>query len=986
MDPAIICCWVVFLLNAHYAHIAQLADKTKQLVHRISAPSPIAESLVSEIPTDTATTDAVTTIEYFTSSLPSATTTSAPSFLPTELPEQIPIETLAPGLSDIKPFLFATGIVFAVAALLWLAYHLGQNNPAIPSVRLYETEQLTFSWSEATVSDQYLALVAIENAVKIFDLTNKLKISNFAFETYKNRLQKKLTETESDLEAANVKLSLYENQPNQAMRYQDRVLANRLSGGSLTAKYGAARRCVTPATSETTESMPTPEPSSKGEGAAQIFEEEEVAPSVPTPTMDDVAALSGSCAIGSTRAPAVSEGGALEAPVTKGIEPDQPLCDRETEEPAAEAESDETPVDTASDDGASEAPVANEIELDQPIGDRETEEPTAEAESNKAHITTTGDDDASEGPVPTETKPGELASNRQPEELTPGVESNEVPGTTTSQDGAPRSTVTEETTSFEPLSDATTEPTIGMASDQPSVSEPMDMEDSNAPGESLSIDPMALDNPSGTTGELAAQAADQSSETQQFSGMDIDAHDEGTSNETQIPDPDDMIPESHDSGTIAPGPEYADTSNEMPQSAEDMDTSEQGGFAGGVAPRLASTPIETPQPDDIDMAGSSDDHGSGNMTAPVQIIQSEEIDMGDTQVLSDGQDMQRPVQNSQSAQSMPPIPQTQPSSWLLECSWFIEWKRAKTMTLAPWTQQISQAQQTSQAQQISQAQQTSQAQQMSGTPQMQSSVQSRPLAHGMPPTQQGPQTPQSGSTQSTPAAQEVSRNQQLPQTSHTLQTQQQETVNEPLPKGGMLPDSSGSATAEADDEDMEAELRAALGDEDFGLLMGDDEPAPPTIERRKVKAKGAKNRTYKGAPDNYLYQYPAAKGSKPAVTEILDWVKGVHEQGNEWITTSGLEGLSMMFHNPNSPLCLHKARMGWSVEFLENGREKWDLAAEWPSDLLDGAADYTTKAIASYEKLGKEHGGRDFCKPTLQYLQRMQKALESLQKAQEALR
>jgi hypothetical protein len=264
------------------------------------------------------------------------------------------------------------------------------------------------------------------------------------------------------------------------------------------------------------------------------------------------------------------------------------------------------------------------------------------------------------------------------------------------------------------------------------------------------------------------------------------------------------------------------------------------------------------------------------------------------------------------------------------------------MTLAPWTQQ------------------------MSATPQMRSSVQGRPLAHGMPPAQQGPQTPQSGSTQSTPAAQEVSQVQQLPQTSQTPQTQEEEMADEPLPKGGMLPDSSGSTT----DNRQPAPAPPSPA------------PAPTTIEKRKLKATGTRNKRYKGAPDNFLYQYPAAKGSKTAVTEIRDWVKEVHEQGN----ASSLEGLSVMFHNPNSPSCLHKTRMGWSVEFLENGREKWNLAAEWPSDLLDGAADYTTKAIVSYEDLGKEHSGREFCKPTLQYLQLMQKALESLQKAQEALR
>jgi hypothetical protein len=168
--------------------------------------------------------------------------------------------------------------------------------------------------------------------------------------------------------------------------------------------------------------MPAPEPSSMVEGPTQIpqDQEEEVAPSV-SDLKEGSSAFCKALAIQLTSGHAVRDDGAIEAPVTTEIEPEQPM------------------------------------------NGRQTEEPTAEAKSDEAHITTTSDDDTSEGPVATETKPGELVSdsNRQPIDTTTRVESYEVPGTTTSQDRAHRSTVANETTTFEPLGNATMEPTAG---------------------------------------------------------------------------------------------------------------------------------------------------------------------------------------------------------------------------------------------------------------------------------------------------------------------------------------------------------------------------------------------------------------------------------------------------------------------------------------------------------------------------------------------
>jgi hypothetical protein len=199
----------------------------------------------------------------------------------------------------------------------------------------------------------------------------------------------------------------------------------------------------------------------------------------------------------------------------------------------------------------------------------------------------------------------------------------------------------------------------------PSASEPMDVEESNAPGETLPTDSMHLDDPPGFTSELAAQAADQPSEVSQHSGTDIgmdverdqdeempdeslsaggmhqdsygstagELYDRGSDAFNRMPDiPNNPDLESNGGSDDAQGIEHANASNEMLQYAEDMDTNEQGDFAGGVAPRYASNSIETPQAEDVDMAGShdvADNHGSVNATAPVEKRPSKEIEMED---------------------------------------------------------------------------------------------------------------------------------------------------------------------------------------------------------------------------------------------------------------------------------------------------------------------------------------------------------------------
>jgi hypothetical protein len=649
--------------------------------------------------------------------------------------------------------------------------------------------------------------------------------------------------------------------------------------------------------------MPTPEPSSMGEGAAQIPQDQEV--EVPCPTMDDSAALFESCALRAIRAPAISDG-VTEAPVATEIEPEQPIDDRHTEEPTAETESDEAPINsssddgaseapttteigpeqpindrwtgaesgeapinTASDDGASERPFTTEIEPEQPIGDRQTEEPTAEADSSEALITTASDDDASKGPVATDTKPGELASDRQPEEITAGVESDKVPGNTTSQDGAPRSTDANETTPLEPLSNATMEATVETESEQtpfefngddgvaemprirndhvtdenamagPSASEPMDVEDSNAPGEALPMNPIPHDGHFDSTSELRAQAADQSSEAPQYSGTDIDMdveldQDEEMSDKSlaaggmhqdsygsttseprawdadafnQMPDsPDDLDLVSHDDIVNAPGTGHANASNEMPQFAEEMDTNEQGGFAGGVAPRFASAPIETPQAGDVDMAGYhdvADYHGSVNATVPIEKQQSKEIEMQDAedawamsgidsisrvqgqttwQSFSHSQGMGSSINPAQkmapteipSMQSTPQMSQTTHTPPVEKGSRFKASKQ-KAPSVRKVLEEIEKQQkkQELQRQQAIEeerlAEQMQQAQQSAGQMQQAQQLLQTPLhkelsARELLPAQQLPQTP-IPSTQRILAAHEVSSAQQLPQTS-----------------------------------------------------------------------------------------------------------------------------------------------------------------------------------------------------------------------------
>jgi hypothetical protein len=184
MDPVIIMCWVMQLLGAH---IAQLANKTnlKQFVHRISAPSPAEDLLISDITTHAVTTTKViVTIEYLTvtqSSLPFATITSAAATLsPTELVEQIPNETLAPRLSPVVLLLIATCILVVAAAAF--AYRLGQKNPSVrPTIA-----GLQLGDNEIVLQYLQIALKILpDDAENLSELSNALAISDFALDTSK---------------------------------------------------------------------------------------------------------------------------------------------------------------------------------------------------------------------------------------------------------------------------------------------------------------------------------------------------------------------------------------------------------------------------------------------------------------------------------------------------------------------------------------------------------------------------------------------------------------------------------------------------------------------------------------------------------------------------------------------------------------------------------------------------------------------------------
>jgi hypothetical protein len=113
---------------------------------------------------------------------------------------------------------------------------------------------------------------------------------------------------------------------------------------------------------------PLPEPSSMGEGAEQIPQDQEkgLAQDAPVPTEEPAATLQltePEAAFG----PATSDDGASEAPVTKEVLPEGQAGDGETEEPTPVEESDEDEVrgTTAGDDGAFMASATSES--DQPL-------------------------------------------------------------------------------------------------------------------------------------------------------------------------------------------------------------------------------------------------------------------------------------------------------------------------------------------------------------------------------------------------------------------------------------------------------------------------------------------------------------------------------------------------------------------------------------------------------------------------------------------
>ena len=123
--------------------------------------------------------------------------------------------------------------------------------------------------------------------------------------------------------------------------------------------------------------VPTPEPSSLGEGAAQMPEdlEKDVAHSAPVPT-EELAAPSQLTELDAAPGTATSDDGVADAPVATKVEPEVPIGGRETEEPTAVVVSNEVLGTTAS-DGAPMAPITNETEPREPVDDG-PELPTAE--------------------------------------------------------------------------------------------------------------------------------------------------------------------------------------------------------------------------------------------------------------------------------------------------------------------------------------------------------------------------------------------------------------------------------------------------------------------------------------------------------------------------------------------------------------------------------------------------------------------------------
>jgi hypothetical protein len=123
--------------------------------------------------------------------------------------------------------------------------------------------------------------------------------------------------------------------------------------------------------------MPLHEPSSMGEGAEQIPEDQEkgLAQDAPVPT-EEPAATSQLTEPKAAPGPATSDDGASEAPFTKEVLPEEQTGDRETKEPTAVEEREEALGATPSDDGTSMTAATREngnglemttaVESDQP--------------------------------------------------------------------------------------------------------------------------------------------------------------------------------------------------------------------------------------------------------------------------------------------------------------------------------------------------------------------------------------------------------------------------------------------------------------------------------------------------------------------------------------------------------------------------------------------------------------------------------------------
>jgi transcription initiation factor TFIIIB Brf1 subunit/transcription initiation factor TFIIB len=117
--------------------------------------------------------------------------------------------------------------------------------------------------------------------------------------------------------------------------------------------------------------------------------------------------------------------------------------------------------------------------------------------------------------------------------------------------------------------------------------------------------------------------------------------------------------------------------------------------------------------------------------------------------------------------------------------------------------------------------------------------------------------------------------------------------------------------------------------------------------------------------DNQLYTFEARSGAKRAADLIEDWFVNAHKKA---IIFRAYNDVSLRGDVPyrKSEIGRIIDHMRWTIEFLENGREDWDLAGpDWSAKFLGSVMDKMEELIGDYERLGKAKGCRDIFHPML---------------------